>query len=171
MSSNGVTINLVKEGSAAEQAGLQNGDVITSYNGTPVRTANHLDNAIKAGKGKTEALVHYQRGEGDVEQVKVSSGPLGIQSEGVKPQSSAPSARTTSDEPSSFWTKLIMFVATMILLLNIVGAVISLMINTQLMTLIAAAESVLFGLFYYGVAWVLVSIWENSTAIRQQLIK
>lgn len=171
MTSNGLTINLVKEGGAAAQAGLQNGDIITSYNGTPVRTGNHLNNAIKAGRGKPEAVVHYQRGDGDVDQVKVSSGPLGIQSEGTDPQSLAASAKTTSNEPSSFWTKLIMFVATLILLLNIVGAVISLMINTNLMTIIAAAESVLFGLFYYGVAWVLVSIWENSTVIRQQLAK
>lgn len=171
MTTNGVTINLVKEGSAAEQAGLQNGDIITSYDGTPVRTGNHLDNAIRAGKGKPEAVVHYQRGDGDPEQVKVSSGPLGIQSEGIESQSAASSGRTTSSEPSSFWTKLIMFVATLILLLNIGGAVISLTMNTHLMTLIGAAESVLFGLFYYGVAWVLVSIWENSTVIRQQLSK
>ncbi|MFC4258125.1 PDZ domain-containing protein [Marinobacter lacisalsi] len=169
MTSKGVTVELVREGSAAEQAGLQKGDVITSYNGTPVRTANHLTNAIKGGKGKPEAVVHYQRGDGDIEQVTVASGPLGIQSKDIAPQAAPPSAKTNSNEPSSFWTKLIMFVATLILLLNIAGAVFSVMANLHLMTIVAAAESVLFGLFYYGVAWVLVRIWENSVVIRQQL--
>jgi membrane-associated protease RseP (regulator of RpoE activity) len=171
MTNNGVTISLVKEGSAAEQAGLQSGDIITTYNGTPVRTGNHLNNAINASKGKPEAILLFKRGDGEVEQVTVSSGPLGIQSKDIEPKNAAPSTQNTSSEPSSFWTKLIMFVATLILLLNIVGAVISLMINTNLMTVISAAESVLFGLFYYGVAWVLVCIWENSTVIRQQVDK
>lgn len=171
MNSNGVTVNLVREDSAAEQAGLQKGDVITSYNGTPVRNGNHLTNAIKAGKGKPEATLRYRRGADEEQQVVVASGPLGIQSHDIESQIPAAATRPVAKEPSTFWTKLIMFVATLILLLNIVGAVISLMMNTSLITLISAAESILFGLFYYAVAWVLVSIWENSVVIRKQLTK
>src|SRR5205807_1773659 len=50
----GAIVSSVAEGSAAERAGLKRGDVITSFNGQPVREFNALRNRVaEAGPGST----------------------------------------------------------------------------------------------------------------------
>jgi Do/DeqQ family serine protease len=51
---NGVIVSSVKAGSAGERAGLKQGDVITSFNGQPVKDMNTLRNRVAAsGPGST----------------------------------------------------------------------------------------------------------------------
>lgn len=58
----GALIALVLPGSVAESAGLQKGDIVVSYDGAPVRSAQELiANAAKAAPGATAKLV-IQRG-------------------------------------------------------------------------------------------------------------
>jgi serine protease Do len=57
----GVAIEGVEPGSPAEKAGLKGGDVITSVNGTPVKTGNDLVNPIaQATIGSKVKLTYYR---------------------------------------------------------------------------------------------------------------
>jgi len=60
----GVIVSSVAAGSAAERAGLQRGDVITTLNGQAVREMNTLRNRIaEAGPGTTVELRVIRNGE------------------------------------------------------------------------------------------------------------
>lgn len=69
----GVTINDVSEGSAAEKAGLKEGDVITKINDTKINTPVDLTGAITSHKPKDEVTVYYKR-DGKEKSVKVVLG-------------------------------------------------------------------------------------------------
>jgi serine protease Do len=57
----GVVIMNVEPGSPAEKAGLKGGDVITSVNGTPVKTGNDLVNPIAAATIGSKVKLNYVR--------------------------------------------------------------------------------------------------------------
>jgi len=58
---NGVVIESVEPGSPAEKAGLKGGDVITSVNGTPVKTGNDLVNPIAQAPIGSKVKLNYVR--------------------------------------------------------------------------------------------------------------
>ena len=61
--STGAIVSSVASGSAAERAGLKRGDVIQSFNGTPVHDTNTLRNRVaEAGPGSTAELVVLRDG-------------------------------------------------------------------------------------------------------------
>jgi serine protease Do len=57
----GVVIEGVEPGSPAEKAGLKGGDVITSINGTPVKTGNDLVNPIASAAIGSKVKITYYR--------------------------------------------------------------------------------------------------------------
>jgi serine protease Do len=57
----GVVIEGVEPGSPAEKAGLKGGDVISSINGTPVKTGNDLVNPIAAAPIGSKVKITYYR--------------------------------------------------------------------------------------------------------------
>jgi Do/DeqQ family serine protease len=62
-STGGVIVSSVSEASAAERAGVKRGDVIQSFNGTPVHDTNSLRNRVaEAGAGSTAELVILRDG-------------------------------------------------------------------------------------------------------------
>jgi S1-C subfamily serine protease len=58
----GVEIKGTNDNSPADLAGLRAGDVITEYNGYPVRTAGEFNRRIRATKPRTKATVTFYRG-------------------------------------------------------------------------------------------------------------
>jgi serine protease Do len=59
----GAIVSSVSQGSAADRAGLKRGDVITSFNGQPVRDFNALRNRVaEAGPGSTADVVILRDG-------------------------------------------------------------------------------------------------------------
>jgi len=87
----GVLISSVEPGGAAQRAGIQRGDVITSVDGVPTDTTGRLRNAIAAkGAGKSVQL-ELRRG-GTAKQLTVELGALpdaAIPTEGKGPQPSS----------------------------------------------------------------------------------
>ncbi|MDT5261645.1 MAG: serine protease Do [Acidobacteriota bacterium] len=71
----GVIIGSVQKGSAAEKAGLKQGDVITAFNGNAVGDANELRNLVAATQPGTDAELTILR-DGREQQVKVTLGEL-----------------------------------------------------------------------------------------------
>ncbi len=60
----GVMVAVVQQGSAAAQAGLQPGDIITSFNGQSVQTVQGLRDALQsAGSGATVPMTVYRNGQ------------------------------------------------------------------------------------------------------------
>jgi len=57
----GVIVNSVVPGSAADRAGVKRGDVILSFNGTPVRDTNNLRNRVAETKPGSDASVVIAR--------------------------------------------------------------------------------------------------------------
>lgn len=66
----GVVVTHVYEGSLAEEAGIQEGDVITTFNGVKVNTANELIEAVKGAPADKKVKVAYTR-DGKKEKEKV----------------------------------------------------------------------------------------------------
>src|SRR5882757_2706624 len=58
---NGVVIMGVEPGGPAEKAGLKSGDVITTVNGTPIKTGNDLVNPIAAAPLGSKVKLNYVR--------------------------------------------------------------------------------------------------------------
>jgi S1-C subfamily serine protease len=75
----------VQKGSAAEKAGLKQGDVITAFNGNAVNDANELRNLVAATQPGTDAALTIQR-EGREQQVKVTLGELSASASGAREQ-------------------------------------------------------------------------------------
>ncbi|HYG80694.1 MAG TPA: Do family serine endopeptidase, partial [Pyrinomonadaceae bacterium] len=71
----GVIVGSVQRGSAADRAGLRQGDVITAFNGTPVGAPNELRNLVAATQPGTEVTLTLNR-DGRQEEVKLSLGEL-----------------------------------------------------------------------------------------------
>jgi serine protease Do len=71
----GVKITNVTEGSAADKAGLKEGDVITKFGGTSVKTAEALTEQVRAKKPNDEVeLAYIKGGEKKERKVKVKLG-------------------------------------------------------------------------------------------------
>jgi serine protease Do len=71
----GVKITNVTEGSAAAKAGLKEGDVITKFGGTSVKTAEALTEQVRAKKPNDEVeLAYIKAGEKKERKVKVKLG-------------------------------------------------------------------------------------------------
>lgn len=69
----GALITEVTPGGAAEQAGLQAGDVVTAFNGVPITSQTDLTAQVRAQAGGSEAEVTYVR-DGKTETVAVTLG-------------------------------------------------------------------------------------------------
>jgi serine protease Do len=69
----GVVIRQVEKGSAAERAGLREGDVIVAFNGTPVIDGNSLRNQVAGAQPGTEVTLTIFR-DGHEQQVRVTLG-------------------------------------------------------------------------------------------------
>jgi Do/DeqQ family serine protease len=74
----GVIVGSVQRGSAAEKAGVKQGDVIVAFNGTAVADANELRNLVAATQPGTDATLTVLR-EGREQQLKVTLGELSEQ--------------------------------------------------------------------------------------------
>jgi serine protease Do len=70
---NGATITFVTKGTAAEKAGLKEGDIITKINDKPVTDPSSLTEAVRSFKPKEEVTVFYKR-EGKEKSAKVILG-------------------------------------------------------------------------------------------------
>ena len=68
----GALVTFVYAGSAAESAGLVKGDVVVSYNGTPVASAHDLMTAAATALAGTTATLEVVRGQSKI-QIKVRS--------------------------------------------------------------------------------------------------
>jgi Do/DeqQ family serine protease len=71
----GVIVSTVQKGSAAEKAGLKQGDVITAFNGTNVNDANELRNLVAATQPGTDATLTILR-DGREQELKIALGEL-----------------------------------------------------------------------------------------------
>ena len=71
----GVIVGSVQRGSAAEKAGLRQGDVITAFNGAAVNDANELRNLVAGTQPGTEVSVTVLR-DGREQQLRVALGEL-----------------------------------------------------------------------------------------------
>ena len=71
----GVIVSSVQRGSAAEKAGLKQGDVVMAFNGTAVNEANELRNLVAATAPGTDATLAILR-DGREQEVKITVGEL-----------------------------------------------------------------------------------------------
>ena len=71
--SKGAEITNITKGSAAEKAGLKNGDIITKINDKKVEDPNSLSQAVTSFKPKEEVTVYYKR-DGKESSVKATLG-------------------------------------------------------------------------------------------------
>ncbi|HWW76572.1 MAG TPA: DegQ family serine endoprotease [Pyrinomonadaceae bacterium] len=74
----GVIVGSVQKGSAADKAGIKQGDVITAFNGNAVNDANELRNLVAATQPGTDAQVTILR-DGREQQLSVTLGELSAQ--------------------------------------------------------------------------------------------
>lgn len=72
----GVMVGEVQPGSAAAQAGLRQGDVITAFNGEPVNESNELRNRVANTPPGTEVTLTVQREGGGEQQIHARLGEL-----------------------------------------------------------------------------------------------
>ncbi|MFS8087186.1 MAG: S1C family serine protease, partial [Acidobacteriota bacterium] len=79
----GVIVSQVQPGSAAEKAGLRQGDVITALNGQPVNESNVLRNTVASTAPGTEVTLTIWR-DGSEQQVRVTLGELTVSTESRK---------------------------------------------------------------------------------------
>lgn len=73
----GAVIQSVERGGAAAEAGLRQGDVVTSFNGNPVTSSTDLTAQVRALAGGASAELSYQRG-GTFHDVEVTLGGLEV---------------------------------------------------------------------------------------------
>lgn len=100
MFANRIVIDHIGPSGCAETIGLKKGDVIISYDGTPVRNENHLNNAIKASNKLSPSVLCFQRGDEGPQEIEVPNGELGIRSNPAEVQDTPTVPVET--EPSSF---------------------------------------------------------------------
>ncbi|RWZ64731.1 PDZ domain-containing protein [Labedella populi] len=74
----GAVINEVTSGGAAQEAGIQSGDVVTAFNGVPITGATDLTAQVRALAAGATATVVYQR-DGQEYTVDVTLGELHLQ--------------------------------------------------------------------------------------------
>jgi Do/DeqQ family serine protease len=79
----GVIVGSVQGGSAAEKAGMRQGDVITAFNGAAVNEPNELRNLVASTQPGTDATLTILR-DGREQEVKVTVGELQANSAGAR---------------------------------------------------------------------------------------
>jgi serine protease Do len=89
----GVIVSQVQPGSAAERAGIKQGDVITALNGTAIDDANSFRNQVASTQPGTEVNLTLQRG-GREQQLRATLGEFSAEKEGTDNQDS--SSRNTN---------------------------------------------------------------------------
>ncbi|HYE65547.1 MAG TPA: Do family serine endopeptidase, partial [Pyrinomonadaceae bacterium] len=77
----GVIVNSVQPGSAAERAGIRQGDIITAFNGAPVNDSNSLRNRVASTQPGTEVTLTVSR-DGREQQLRATLGELAVSAEG-----------------------------------------------------------------------------------------
>src|SRR5215212_5129 len=77
----GVIVGSVQRGSAAEKAGLKQGDVIVAFNGNAVNEANELRNLVAATQPGTDVTLKLLR-DGREQDVQITVGELAANSNG-----------------------------------------------------------------------------------------
>src|SRR5215469_13591828 len=92
----GVVIEAVEPGSPAEKAGLKGGDVITSINGTAIKTGNDLVNPIAAAPIGSKVKISYYRDK----QLHETSATVEDRTR-VFPNAAAHSSNTPDDEDTA----------------------------------------------------------------------
>lgn len=80
--SNRVRVRQVMQGSAAEQAGLSNGDIVISYANERIFTFDDLRRASYEGQLGESVLLEVRRADGNVSQMVMPRGPLGLTGSG-----------------------------------------------------------------------------------------
>ena len=75
--SNRVVVGSVIEGSEAQKAGLQNGDIVVRYGGAPVFSNLELVNLRSSGEGGAPVIVDIIR-NGQAMQFTMPRGPMGF---------------------------------------------------------------------------------------------
>ncbi len=75
---NRVVVGNVVAGSAAERAGLQQGDVLLSYNSERLFSFEDLRTASYRGEMGESVLLEVQRGDGQRVQIAMPRGPMGV---------------------------------------------------------------------------------------------
>nr|MCR5623986.1 trypsin-like peptidase domain-containing protein [Lachnospiraceae bacterium] len=96
----GVYVTDVSEGSPAEEAGIQKGDIITSFNGTEIKTIEEFQTKISAVKGGTKVKIIANRidnGEYKENEITVT---LGKRGDYVKESESNASGENSEDSNS-----------------------------------------------------------------------
>jgi serine protease Do len=84
----GVIVSQVQPGSAAERAGIKQGDVITALNGTAIDDANSFRNQVASTQPGTEVNLTLQRG-GREQQLRATLGEFSAEKEGTDNQDSS----------------------------------------------------------------------------------
>ncbi|MGZ8231448.1 MAG: DegQ family serine endoprotease [Burkholderiales bacterium] len=92
-SASGVLVASVEPNSPAQKAGLQSGDVILSFNGMPVKTANELPRVVAGNKPGTTVAMEIWR-NGAKREVKATLGEFPAE---MAAQQSSPSTRKSSN--------------------------------------------------------------------------
>ncbi|MGZ8265274.1 MAG: PDZ domain-containing protein, partial [Burkholderiales bacterium] len=92
-SASGVLVASVEPNSPAQKAGLQSGDVILSFNGMPVKTANELPRVVAGNKPGTTVAMEIWR-NGAKREVKATLGEFPAE---TAAQQSSPSTRKSSN--------------------------------------------------------------------------
>src|SRR5262245_35035726 len=62
----GVELNGIRENGPSDLAGLQSGDIITEFDGRPVRTAEELTRRIRAAKPRSKVVLKFFRGPNEL---------------------------------------------------------------------------------------------------------
>ena len=88
----GVIVNSVAQGSPAEKAGLQRGDVIVSFNGANISDGNELRNKVAQTAPGTEVSIGYLR-ENKEQTAKITLGEF-------QPQKNVEDTENTNGEPA-----------------------------------------------------------------------
>lgn len=166
----GIALSGITNGGNADNAGLRAGDLILSVNGTSVDSGFALSAALKNAPNDQPYPVEFCREDGEPQTVDVQPGKLGAQTPpNAMTNRQAPEARqetSIAQKPKSFWTSLVMFVATINLIVSILVALGGLIGFSSGVALFSAVKTIITALFFYGVAHLAVSIWENSEIIK-----
>jgi Do/DeqQ family serine protease len=93
----GVIVSQVQTGSAAERAGIKQGDVITALNGAAINDANSFRNQVASTQPGTEVTLTIQRG-GREQQLRATLGEFSAEKEGGDNQDSNNTGNTNSSD-------------------------------------------------------------------------
>lgn len=80
----GYLVSLVLPAASAAAAGVRPGDVVTSYDGQPVRSAEDLRAATEGAAGRDGVPLVVHRGAAGETQLQIRGGPLGVQGRAVR---------------------------------------------------------------------------------------